>query len=176
MFLADLFIHGIGGGKYDEVTDEIIRRFYRLEPPGYMVLSGTLLLPLSTYAVKPQDHGRLIQAIRDLYYNPQSHLDDSPDDEIRRRAAQKLALIARQPATPQQRCERFQALRALNDRIRPVVAERIDRLREQLVQCDHELQGNAVLNRRDYAFCMYPERKLREFCTPFLTTAKPAVP
>src|SRR5262249_45745914 len=28
MFVADLFIHGIGGGKYDELTDAIARRFY----------------------------------------------------------------------------------------------------------------------------------------------------
>ena len=31
---ADGFIHGIGGGKYDEVTDDIVRRFFRLDPPG----------------------------------------------------------------------------------------------------------------------------------------------
>ncbi|HEY1861452.1 MAG TPA: hypothetical protein VGG61_13915, partial [Gemmataceae bacterium] len=28
LFVADLFIHGIGGGRYDELTDEISRRFY----------------------------------------------------------------------------------------------------------------------------------------------------
>ena len=31
--LSDLFIHGIGGAKYDELTDEIIRRFFGIEPP-----------------------------------------------------------------------------------------------------------------------------------------------
>ena len=33
LFLGDLFIHGIGGGKYDEVTDAIIRRYYRSSRP-----------------------------------------------------------------------------------------------------------------------------------------------
>ena len=28
LFLADLFIHGIGGGIYDELTDRIIERYY----------------------------------------------------------------------------------------------------------------------------------------------------
>ena len=50
LFLADLFIHGIGGGKYDELTDELIRRFYGCEPPGFLVLSATRLLPLPARA------------------------------------------------------------------------------------------------------------------------------
>ena len=43
LFLCDLFIHGIGGGKYDEVTDDMIRRYYGIEPPEYLVLSATSL-------------------------------------------------------------------------------------------------------------------------------------
>ena len=33
--LGDFFIHGIGGGKYDEVTDAIIRDYFGVEPPAY---------------------------------------------------------------------------------------------------------------------------------------------
>src|SRR5207244_11160094 len=42
--LGDFFIHGIGGGKYDEVTDVIIRDYFGLDPPAYQVLSATLHL------------------------------------------------------------------------------------------------------------------------------------
>ena len=34
VFLADLFLHGVGGARYDEVTDGIMRRMYGIEPPG----------------------------------------------------------------------------------------------------------------------------------------------
>ena len=51
LFLSDLFIHGIGGGKYDELTDDIIRRFYECEPPDFLVLSATRLLPLPAVPV-----------------------------------------------------------------------------------------------------------------------------
>src|SRR5262249_37092291 len=54
LFLADLFIHGIGGAKYDELTDDIIRRFYGLAPPAYMVLSATLRLPLPMFQATPE--------------------------------------------------------------------------------------------------------------------------
>ncbi len=32
LLLGDLFIHGIGGSKYDELGDEIMRRFLGFEP------------------------------------------------------------------------------------------------------------------------------------------------
>ena len=33
--LGDLFIHGIGGAKYDRVTDLLMERFFGLHPPGF---------------------------------------------------------------------------------------------------------------------------------------------
>ena len=47
MVLGDLFIHGIGGGNYDLVTDRIIERFFGRQPPGFMILSATLHLPIN---------------------------------------------------------------------------------------------------------------------------------
>ncbi len=46
LVLGDLFIHGIGGGNYDHVTDAIIERFFGCAPPHFVVLSATLLLPI----------------------------------------------------------------------------------------------------------------------------------
>lgn len=43
--LVDLFVHGIGGGRYDQVTDRIIRRHFGLEPPAFAVTTATLLFP-----------------------------------------------------------------------------------------------------------------------------------
>ena len=48
LVLSDLFIHGIGGAKYDQLTDELIRSFFGLAPPDYLVISATLHLAAST--------------------------------------------------------------------------------------------------------------------------------
>src|SRR5207244_4838580 len=74
LFLVDLFIHGIGGGKYDELTDEIARRFYGYAPPPYLVLSATLLLPLPTLPARSAACQGLARELRDLYYNTPGHL------------------------------------------------------------------------------------------------------
>ena len=47
LFVCDLFVHGIGGGHYDQVTDRIIRDYFRLEPPAFAVATATLYHPLS---------------------------------------------------------------------------------------------------------------------------------
>jgi hypothetical protein len=166
LFLADLFIHGIGGGLYDELTDELMRRFYGIEAPEYLVLSATRWLPLPRPAITEDDCRRLHHLLRDLHYNPQRHLDPgSPWDELVRR---KHEWIARQPATRAQRRERFRMLRTLTEELRRPLQPRIESLHRQLQECEHQLRINAVLQRRDYSFCLFPESDLRRFCTQFL--------
>jgi hypothetical protein len=76
LFLGELFIHGIGGGKYDELTDAIIRDFYQMEPPEFLVLTGTLLLPLPALSARRPDCRRWARELRDLRWNPERHLGE----------------------------------------------------------------------------------------------------
>jgi hypothetical protein len=171
LFLADVFVHGIGGGKYDELTDELMRRFYQCEPPDYLVLSATLWLPLPRAAVSADDCRRLLHELRDVRYNPQRHPPDPRDadpawDEL---AARKREWIARQPATRAERRQRFHVLRTLTEELRHPLRSREEQLRRQWLRCQHQVRDNAVLQRRDYSFCLYPESELRPFCTQFLS-------
>jgi hypothetical protein len=169
VFLSELFLHGIGGGKYDELTDELIRRFYGRKPPTYVVLSATKLLPLPAVAVQADDSRRLAREVRDVHYNPQRHLDGmAADPALRELAARKAEWIARRPEEPAERLERFRELRALSARLRVPLAARERRLAEELAAAQHGMEVNAVLRRRDYAFCLYPEETLRPFCAEFL--------
>mgnify|MGYP003676833614 CR=1 FL=1 len=47
LMVSDLFLHGIGGGKYDQLTDAIVREFFGIEPTPMAVATATLHLPLS---------------------------------------------------------------------------------------------------------------------------------
>jgi hypothetical protein len=170
LFLADLFLHGIGGGKYDELTDELIRRFHGCEPPAFIVLSATLWLPLSRTPTRPDDCRRLARAVRDVHFNPQRHLGPilDRDPSFQWLAAEKQAWINTRPADARGRRRRFQELRALTEQLRTPLENREQQLREELARCEHEVEINAVLQRRDFAFCLYPEATLRPFCTQFL--------
>jgi hypothetical protein len=47
LLAADQFVHGIGGGEYDQVADQIIARFFGVEPPAFAVTTATLYWPLA---------------------------------------------------------------------------------------------------------------------------------
>jgi hypothetical protein len=170
LLLGDLFVHGIGGAKYDELTDELIRGFFGLEPPAFLVLSATLLLPLPRYPGTPDECRRLTQEHRDVHWNPQRHVTEGgvidPQAELLARA--KRAWAAKEATSREQRRTRYRELRRLTAELRRPLAGHEERLEQQRRRCDEEVEANGVLRRRDYAFCFYPEAPLREFCTRFL--------
>jgi hypothetical protein len=167
-FVADTFIHGIGGGKYDELTDELIRQFYGIEPPPFIVLSATLRLPFAGYSATQPERKKLAALVRDLVWNPQRHLDETISPEAKTLADRKRAMLkelANGRAIGRQRHMEFRRLTAS---LQPFVQKASDQLGQELKRVDAELQANAVLRRRDFAFCLFPEALLRPFCQQFL--------
>lgn len=45
LLAADQFVHGIGGGQYDQVADTLIARHFGLTPPRFAVTTATLFFP-----------------------------------------------------------------------------------------------------------------------------------
>jgi hypothetical protein len=167
--LADLFIHGIGGGKYDELTDELLRAFYGVEPPAFLVLSATLLLPFPENRAPAADCHGLRRQLRDVHWNPQRYVSPTRDGDLARLVAEKRDWVERQPPTRRGRRERFRTLQRLTAELRGHVTDREGLLRRELLQCEQWRDSAAVLLRRDYAFCLYPEARLQAFCTQFLS-------
>jgi hypothetical protein len=169
LFLAELFIHGIGGGTYDEVTDEIIRRFYRIEPPAFLTVSATLLLPFRRSRVEERSCRDLARELRDLRWNPQRHLAEvSAGDGAREWADAKTAWIARACHNRAERRQRFETLRMLSGKLQPVLEESARGLKTRLQSCRAATAVERVLGRRDFAFCLYPEPVLQELFATFL--------
>jgi hypothetical protein len=175
LLVGDLFVHGIGGAKYDALTDEIIRRFFHLQPPAFLMLSATLHLPLATYPARPEKHAGLARKLRDLHCNPQRHLSGELawQPEVARLVQQKEDWIARQPQAAAEKRERFHRIRTLSERLETHLVDQERLLRRQLDCTERQLSANMVLQRRDYAFCLFPEAKIRPFCEHFLNVGEP---
>lgn len=170
--LGDFFIHGIGGGKYDEVTDDIIRNYFGVEPPAYQVLSATLHLPLPGFPASGADVARRERLVRDLHWNPQRHLTESAASrpEVRALLKEKEQLAAVEPpyADHPARREWFRRLQRVTGRLRPLVGEQVGPAEAGLGRVREEAAANAVLRRRDYSWVLYPEATLRPFLQRFL--------
>lgn len=168
LFLADLFIHGIGGGKYDELTDGLLRSFYGCEPPAFLVLSATKLLPLPTFATNPDEVRRLAREERDVRWNPQRHLPADLGEADVGLLAERRRLVAWEPPDRAGRRERYSRLREVTDALREIVGKQGEQLHEQLERTRHEVMADDLVRRRDYAFCLYPEETMRPFCVRFM--------
>jgi hypothetical protein len=170
--LGDFFIHGIGGGKYDEVTDAIIRDYFGIEPPAYQVLSATLHLPLPTFPADADTVRAAERRLRDLTWNPQRHLpaDVAARPEVAALVYEKGWLAANPPPYANHAARRvwFRELHRLTDELRPLVADQIAEAEQSLARARAEARANGVLCRRDFAWVLYPEQTLRPFLQRFL--------
>jgi hypothetical protein len=53
LLIVDQFIHGVGGARYDQVTDQVIERFIGLSPPSFSVSTATLYFPTAVGRSRP---------------------------------------------------------------------------------------------------------------------------
>jgi hypothetical protein len=81
--LGDLFIHGIGGAKYDRVTDVLAERFFGIQPPGIMVISGTLQLESPAANMTADDLRAIDRQLRELTFHPEQFLPAALGGESR---------------------------------------------------------------------------------------------
>jgi len=164
--LADGFIHGVGGAKYDEVTDAIVERWLGIQAPEIIVLTATLRLPLPRFPTTEADFHRAQYLLRDLEWNPQRHLSatDQSNDEVRRMVALKERLIQEQPKGKAERKAWFRRLATLTEQLRPLAAKQFEEAKIELGRREREFQANQLLQRRDFPWCLFPEPVLKEFC------------
>jgi len=166
--LSDLFLHGIGGAKYDQVTDRLIETFFHLTPPGIMVLSATLYLPVQRRQVSIENLRDIRGELRALRYHPEKYLhanhllDDKASAAARALVEEKQRWI-RTPVTQENAYARWNALSRINDKLQPWVAPRREQLAELKSETQHALRREKVLGSRDYGFCLYPESYLKDF-------------
>lgn len=159
--LGDLFLHGIGGAKYDQVTDLLMERFFGFHPPGIMVLSATLHLPIERDRATDEDARSVERALRDLTYHPEQHLEKSEDAQAALIGEKRRWIETQQTAkNAKQRC---QAIRDVNAALQPKLEAQRRQLLERQEQIARRLQAERVLAWREYAFCLYPEATLRGF-------------
>ncbi|REJ94109.1 MAG: hypothetical protein DWQ35_08795 [Planctomycetota bacterium] len=170
LLLGDLFVHGIGGAKYDALTDVLLRRFCGLVPPEFVTLSATLHLPIERPAATRDDVREVEQALRDLVYHPETALDAdqlSADAELRRQVAEKRHWIHTEQTLENAR-RRCQAIRQANETMQPHLADRRARLLARRDFLLSALRNERILGSREYAFCLYSGRQLQDFLLDYL--------
>jgi hypothetical protein len=166
LVLSDLFIHGIGGAKYDELTDLIIRRFFGIEPPAYVTATATFRLPIERPDVSLDEVRQSAQRIREIRYRPESFLNELAVKQDANTSAKLNALAEEKRAYLFQhdlrRCsiDVFKHLdilnRAMHDLLQPVEQE----LRAQHAELISLARQSQLLGSREFSFVLFPAEKL----------------
>lgn len=162
--LADLFVHGIGGARYDRATDQVIRALLGIDPPPYAVASATFHLPLGDPEDPRARRTALQQRLMTLLHNPDRVLTPVPEP-LRPLVEEKWHLIRRleeEGLTRRERRAMTQRIRALNAELaRPLAAE-VARIRQELDRLAQDEAEYAAATYREYPFFLFDGHGLRE--------------
>lgn len=159
-FLADGFVHGIGGGIYDRLTDQIIQDFLRIEPPAYAIATATLHLPLPEPVRRSVEQldalvANLSDQARRLRSSPESFLA-SEDPYAESLAQEHAALLAAIPPKGFKRTwhRRMVELKArIRQSIEPIFQEH-----QALYQATlRRANGSQGLFSREYSMLLFPQ-------------------
>lgn len=162
LLLSDWFIHGIGGAMYDEATDDILRHFYGVHPPGFGVLTATVLLPGADPSAGQRLLAQLTRERRDIAWNPDRHLDDTlrEREPLAGWIERKIALQRIQPGTSSERKARFREFRSLNEKIFPYVQSRWQSIEDDRIRRADRVRSAAHYSSRELAFCLHPRETI----------------
>ena len=159
--LGDLFVHGIGGAKYDELGDELAREFLSVEPPTFLTLSLTQWLGLPDDPATTDRLHEVEQTLRELEYNPDRHLGEPRPSDARAAVETKWVAIEGEIRTRSERRSRLRAIRQANHDLAPFVASERDRFLATRDQIQAGLKLNAVAHSREFAFPLHEASHLQ---------------
>jgi len=156
LFVCDLFVHGVGGSKYDTITDPIIRRFYRLEPPEYACVSATLWPGIEADDPRPRIE-EVHRALRGMEHHPEK--TKGAEDLVAAMAGEKEELVAmiRQPGADKKILG--PRIAELNREMSVALAPFRKKLEKLLAALESKEKERRAAQARDYPYFLYePER------------------
>lgn len=162
VLLGDLFMHGIGGAKYDAVTDRICEKFFGLPAPRYAVVSGTLRWPRDRHHETLPPRGELQCKLRAAIYNPERLLPHDLTSDAKSLVAEKQS-YTQTPKSSFNAKFRHQQIVRINRELQPLVAEQRLELQRQLEQLARDEHGEGILTSRELPFVVHSTERLRAF-------------
>ena len=151
LFLADLFIHGMGGAKYEEVTNQIIRQFFKVEPPQFSTATLTLFFPgLAQTRAK-----ELQQLLRKMENEPEAYLSVSSLKNSERLIRRKRELLKEGKLSKME----YKELSSINMALREELSRDLVRLKREALR---EEEKEKALAYRQFPFFFFDPLKVRK--------------
>ena len=160
-FVADLFVHGIGGGTYDELTDDIIKDWIGIDAPIYLTSSASLHLPLNSKqdseSIEPTASRNSIERELHLMRSvPERYLDRAIDAQriLAEAHSQKIASIPERG----KKLMWHKEMASLKQQIEIAIEPKKRATLEKLEATQRELRQRKIITSREYSFVLFEEQ------------------
>lgn len=167
--LAELFVHGLGGVLYDQVTDDWAERM-RIPLAPWCGISATVWLPWqfplpTSWLNLEQIKAQLAHMRWRLSHHPERYLDlEQESQTIKNLVAQKRELIQDEwPSDPHARHTRYRKIKEINEKLAQLTIRQQETLQQQLKVVQAQLESRRWVTYREYPWILYPEESLLEF-------------
>jgi hypothetical protein len=162
--LCDGFVHGIGGAKYDQVTEAIAARWGLGTLAPMQCATMTLRLPLDMKIVNEQDVRQKRQTLRDLIHHPEEFIEKAqlaPGDSTRARELIEWKRKWIADRTPERMQERHRAITRLNAELAAMLRVVRSRYETELADALAKFARQQPWLSREFPAVLFPEELLK---------------
>lgn len=160
---CDLFIHGLGGGIYDAITEAWWKTWRGETLAPAVVVSASVMLEFEGVAVADRsDFERTVWFAHHLPHNIDRYLpDDSGANSLRQQKAILLVKMDGQHDR-KERSKLFRSLHDINDQLVNEHTSLIQSAQQEVDRTRIGMENRKQLQRRDWCFALYPSTALGE--------------
>ena len=168
LFCCDLFIHGVGGGRYDSVTDGVCRRYFGIEPPAFAVASITMYLPIGAHTITDEELAAAKDRLNRLEHNPDALLAEVEFDSAEEReaalalATEKAELVAAIARPDADRKTIGLRIKAANAELAALLAPLRQGMEDELATLESQRAAAEILTDRTYPFCLWSPQEVAD--------------
>lgn len=160
LVLSDLFIHGVGGAKYDQITDRLAAEFFGTELPPFAAVSATLFLPLGI-PDRSDKIRNLKQKFRDMEQHPERFIPKKElRKETRKLVEEQIQIRSRMDLPGEDKKELGKRLSRIGRILRDVLSVRFEETREKIRTLERGQEAVSVASFREYPVFLYPPKKI----------------
>jgi len=171
VLLADTFIHGLGGRRYEAINETLIGEYYGIRPPAWAVASANLYFPFGNPRPQPEQIQEGIDSLQrtlgDLTSHPERYLNELEDPEVaeglieeKNRLIETDRRLRLDRAPSPERRETFQRLRQINEEIAAAFSPFCARVRGRMETEQRRLSSARVAHHREFFFGLFPRETL----------------
>ena len=153
LLASDLFVHGIGGAKYDQLTNQIIVDFFGVDPPRFVTATGSWRLPTGFPEVYPADITTRKEALRKMRFHPETFVSTADDDTARLIKSKQSAITGQPEQSP---LERHRAIESANLELQGMLETERSAIANEIDALSEKVRDSQILNSREFSFALHP--------------------